>query len=161
MASIVVMRLPVTAETGVMHERTGLPSTWIVDAAHNARPQPNLVAVMPRTSRTTHSIGVSLSTSTLCVFPLTVMVKAMTVSPFLPTTQETQMGSDQKGEGESIGRWYRSVRRYQSARQSCTRFLAPTPRYDGRSPAEWRIVSRWRHGWVGWDQLTDEPTSRV
>src|SRR6266705_2996786 len=112
MASIVVMRLPVTAETGVMHERTGLPSTW-----------------------------------TLCVFPLTVMVNAMTVPPFLPTTQETQMGSDQKGEGESIGRWYRSVRRCQSARQSCcTRSPATTPRYDGRSPAEWRIVARWRHG---------------
>src|SRR6266446_10048277 len=56
-------------------------------------------------------------------------------------------GSDQKGEGESIGRWYRSVRRCQSARQSCcTRSPATTPRYDGRSPAEWRIVARWRHG---------------
>src|SRR6266404_547880 len=146
-AAIVVMRLPVTAETGVMHERTGLPSTWIVHAPHNARPQPNFVPVIPRTSRTTHSIGVSSSTSTLCVFPLTVMVNAMTVPPFLPTTQETQMGSDQKGEGESIGRWYRSVRRCQSARQSCcTRSPATTPRYDGRSPAEWRIVARWRHG---------------
>src|SRR5438046_4364052 len=48
MASIVVVRLPVTAETGVVHERTGLPSTWIVHAPHNARPQPNLVPVIPR-----------------------------------------------------------------------------------------------------------------
>jgi hypothetical protein len=52
-------------------------------------------------------IGVSWSTSTLGVFPLAVMVNAITVVPFLPTAQETQMGSDQKGEGESIGRWYR------------------------------------------------------
>jgi len=69
------------------------------------------------------------------------------------------MGSDQKGEGESIARWYRSVRRHQSTR--CTRSPAPTPRYDGRSPAKWRIVSRWRHGKVAWDELTDESTSRV
>jgi len=39
------------------------------------------------------------------------------------------MGSDQKGEGESIGRWYRSVRRYQSARQSCC--TRPRPRHQG------------------------------
>jgi hypothetical protein len=30
------------------------------------------------------SVGVSSSTSTLCIFPLTLMVKAMTSSPFLP-----------------------------------------------------------------------------
>ena len=34
MASIVVMRLPAAAEIGVMHERTGLPSRWIVHAPH-------------------------------------------------------------------------------------------------------------------------------
>ena len=40
-------------------------------------PQPNFVPVMPSTSRNTQSSGVSPSTSTLCVLPLTLMVKAM------------------------------------------------------------------------------------
>src|SRR5262249_38599268 len=46
-------------------------------------PQPNFVPVMPSTSRNTHNSAVSPSTSTLCVLPLTLMVKAMTCSPFL------------------------------------------------------------------------------
>ena len=34
--------------------------------------------------------------------------------------------------------------------------------YDGRSPAEWRIVSRWRHGLLFWQgELSNEPTSLV
>jgi hypothetical protein len=40
-------------------------------------PQPNFVPVRPSTSRNTQRSGVSPSTSTLCVFPLTLMVKAM------------------------------------------------------------------------------------
>src|SRR5213083_80521 len=50
-------------ETGVMQERTGLPSRWIVQAPHKARPQPNFVPVIPSTSRITQSNGVSSSTS--------------------------------------------------------------------------------------------------
>src|SRR6267378_3473176 len=34
MASMVVTRLPTAAETGVMHERVGCPSIWIVHAPH-------------------------------------------------------------------------------------------------------------------------------
>src|SRR6267143_1933633 len=74
MASIVVMRLPAAAETGVMQERTGLPSRWIVHAPHKARPQPNFVPVIPSTSRSTQSNGVSSSTSTLRALPLIVSV---------------------------------------------------------------------------------------
>src|SRR6267143_2831494 len=77
MASIVVMRLPAVAETGVMHERTGLPSRWIVHAPHKARPQPNFVPVIPSTSRSTQSNGVSSSTSTLRALPLIVSVCAI------------------------------------------------------------------------------------
>ena len=57
--------LVAAAETCVTHERTALPSRWIVQAPHSARPQPNLVPVMPSTSRSTQSMGVSSSTSTL------------------------------------------------------------------------------------------------
>src|SRR5215468_1077342 len=66
--------------TGVMQDRVGLPSTCTVHAPHSARPQPNLVPVMPSTSRSTQSSGVSPSTSTLCAVPLTLMVKAMGAS---------------------------------------------------------------------------------
>src|SRR5262249_24118040 len=50
-----------------------------VHAPHNAIPQPNFVPVKPRTSRSTHNSGVSPSTSTLCMVPLTLMENAMTV----------------------------------------------------------------------------------
>ena len=36
-------------------ERIGVPSRCTVQAPHWAMPQPNLVPVMPRTSRSTHS----------------------------------------------------------------------------------------------------------
>jgi len=42
-------------------------------APHSAMPQPNFVPVMPSTSRNTQRSGVSPSTSTLCVFLLTLM----------------------------------------------------------------------------------------
>src|SRR5258706_14210235 len=74
MASMVVTRLPAAAEIGVMHERTALPSSWIVQAPQIAGPQPNLVPVMPSTSRRTQSNGVSSSTSTVRGLPLTVIV---------------------------------------------------------------------------------------
>src|SRR5438132_13127744 len=72
MASIVVMRLPAATETDVMHERTALPSRCTVHAPHSAMPQPNFVPVIPSTSRSTQSKGVSSSTSTLRAMQLTV-----------------------------------------------------------------------------------------
>ena len=62
---------------GVMQERVATPSTCTVQAPHSAMPQPNFVPVMPSTSRSTQSSGVSPSTSTLCGIPLMLMVKAM------------------------------------------------------------------------------------
>ena len=44
-------------------------------------PHPNLVPVKPSVSRSTHSSGVSGSTSTVRVCPFTVSVIAMTTSP--------------------------------------------------------------------------------
>src|SRR5262249_26503875 len=80
-ASIVVTLEVPTLSIDVIHERVGAPSICTVQAPHNAMPQPNLVPVMPSTSRNTHRSGVSPSTSTLCVLPLTLMAKAMESSP--------------------------------------------------------------------------------
>jgi hypothetical protein len=47
MASMVVIRFPTAAETGVMQDRTGFPSIWIVHAPQRATPQPNLCRSCP------------------------------------------------------------------------------------------------------------------
>src|SRR5438132_11252943 len=70
--SIVVTFLPATAETGVTHARTGLPSTCTVHAPHWEMPHPYLVPVRLRFSRTTQRRGTSGSTSTCWALPLTV-----------------------------------------------------------------------------------------
>jgi hypothetical protein len=61
---------------------------WTVQAPHSAIPQPNLVPVMPSTSRSTQSRGVSPSTSTLWGVPLTLMVKGMASSEALSQNQD-------------------------------------------------------------------------
>src|SRR3954468_3352151 len=58
------------ALTGVEHERTGWPFRCTVHAPHSAMPQPYLVPVMSRRSRSTQRSGVSGSASTLTVLPL-------------------------------------------------------------------------------------------
>src|SRR2546422_10467076 len=70
---MVVIVLPATALAGVTQERIAWPSSCTVHAPQSALPQPNLVPVMPSTSRSTHSIGVSSSTSTVRETPLTVI----------------------------------------------------------------------------------------
>src|SRR5262249_42281381 len=79
-ASIVVISDVPMLSIGVTHERVAAPLRCTVQAPHSAMPQPNLVPVMPSTSRSTHSNGVSPSTSTLCAVPLTLMLKAMAFS---------------------------------------------------------------------------------
>src|SRR6266404_6211652 len=76
-ASMVVTSERCRLSTVVMHERVAVPSMCTVQAPHSAWPQPNLVPVMPSTSRSTQRSGVSPSTSTLCCLPLILMVKAM------------------------------------------------------------------------------------
>src|SRR5262245_26263932 len=80
MPSIVVTARVPTAAIGRRHERTGLPSTWTVQAPHWAMPQPYLVPVIPSTSRNTQRRGVSPATSTLCFVPLTLIEKVITLS---------------------------------------------------------------------------------
>src|ERR1700748_75010 len=71
---MVVTDLPATALSGVTQERVAAPSMCTVQAPHWATPQPNLVPVSSSSSRTTHNSGVSGSTSTCRVLPLTVKV---------------------------------------------------------------------------------------
>jgi hypothetical protein len=66
-----------TLSIGITQERTGFPSRWTVQAPHKALPHPNFVPVIPSTSRSTHNSGVSLSTSTLWLTPLTLIVNAI------------------------------------------------------------------------------------
>src|SRR6202011_815170 len=101
-ASIVVIADVPILSTGVMQERVATPSTCTVQAPHSAMPQPNLVPVMPSTSRNTHSSGVSPSTSTLWVLPLTLTVKALT--PLSDQTSATSMIALPKACGASCGR---------------------------------------------------------
>ncbi len=74
MASMVETFLTPTLLTWVWHERTATPSSWTVQAPHRPTPQPNLVPVFSSTSRSTHSKGVSASTSTTWSAPLTFSV---------------------------------------------------------------------------------------
>jgi hypothetical protein len=52
-----------------------------MEKVDHAMPQPNFVPVMPSTFRNTRRSGVSPSTSTPCVWLLTLMVKAMASAP--------------------------------------------------------------------------------
>ena len=56
------------SDTGVWHDRTGLPSTCTVHAPHWPMPQPNLVPFRLSMSRSTHSRGMSAATSTVVGF---------------------------------------------------------------------------------------------
>src|ERR1044071_8779649 len=78
---MVVTCLPATSESGVLHERVISPLTWTVQAPHCATPQPNLVPVILRCSRITHSSGVSGSAFTSTLRPL--IVNAV-IGAFLP-----------------------------------------------------------------------------
>src|SRR6187551_1619384 len=82
MASIVVTADLSMLSIGVMQDRVATPSICTVQAPHSAAPQPNLVPVMPSTSRKTQSSGVSPSASMPCEVPLMLIVKAM--YPLLP-----------------------------------------------------------------------------
>src|SRR5438105_3604470 len=71
MPSIVVMRRPVTAASGVTQLLVGRPSTCTVQAPQRAMPQPNFVPVSSRKSRSTQRSGVSGSASTVIGLPFT------------------------------------------------------------------------------------------
>src|SRR5262249_29792493 len=61
---MVVTLRPATADAGVTHERTAVPSMCTVHAPHTAMPHPYLVPVRLSDSRSTQSSGISSGTST-------------------------------------------------------------------------------------------------
>src|SRR4029077_3885816 len=69
--SIVVTERPETSLIAVMQARVAAPSTWMVQAAHSAPPQPYFVPVSPSSSRRYQSRGIDGSPSKDCVWPLT------------------------------------------------------------------------------------------
>src|ERR1700730_17857199 len=69
-----------------MQERTASPLMWTVQAPHMATPQPNLVPVMLRVSRRTHSSGISGAASTVCGFPFKVNLMEITQNLLLDSS---------------------------------------------------------------------------
>ena len=70
-SSMVITRLPETADTGVTQERMGTPSRSTVHAPHTANPQPNFVPVSPKVSRKAQSNGVAGARSSVRVLSFT------------------------------------------------------------------------------------------
>jgi hypothetical protein len=66
----VVTDLPATDETGVMQERTGIPSRCTVHAPQSEAPHPYFVPVRFRVSRKVHNKLASDAVSTCTDFPL-------------------------------------------------------------------------------------------
>src|ERR1700720_3248742 len=84
---MVVISLPWRADSGSTQDRVGTPRTCTVHAPHCAAPHPNFVPFRSRTSRNTHSRGMSGGTSTVAAFPLTLRVTVMGFSS-PPTTRQ-------------------------------------------------------------------------
>src|SRR5438128_6190019 len=72
---MVVTRAFAAAETGVTHDRTGLPSISTVQAPHWASPQPNFGPFSSRSFLSTYRSGASGSTDTVVVLPFTRRLK--------------------------------------------------------------------------------------
>src|SRR5262245_62562831 len=68
---MVVTWLPCAVTIGITQVRSGSPSTCMVQAPQAPTPQPNLLPVRPRFSRTTQSNGTSSGPSNSTGLPLT------------------------------------------------------------------------------------------
>src|SRR5258707_9010306 len=90
--SIVVTDLPPISDTCVWHENARLPSMCTMQAPHRPVPQPNLVPVSLRPSRSTHSNGVAGGASVDAAVPFT--MKSVAMVSYL------RIDSEQRGRGE-------------------------------------------------------------
>src|SRR5262245_25314800 len=70
--SIVVTDLPAISDSWVWQENARLPSMCTMQAPHSPVPQPNLVPVSLRPSRSTHNSGVAGGASVDAALPFTV-----------------------------------------------------------------------------------------
>src|SRR6185503_2233442 len=82
MPSSVVIALPLTAATGVTHERISLPSNSTEHAPHCARPQPNRGPCRWSSLCRTYRRGVSRLAVTLWTRPFTLIFNLLAI----PTT---------------------------------------------------------------------------
>src|SRR5262245_53963677 len=68
---MVVTDLPAISDISVWHENARLPLMWTMQAPHRPAPQPNLVPVSFKSSRITHSSGVSGGAFVVAAMPFT------------------------------------------------------------------------------------------
>src|SRR5262245_5895545 len=83
MPSSVVTAFPLTAATGVTHERISFPSSSTEHAPHCASPHPNLGPCRWSSLCRTYSRGVSRLAVTLCTRPFTLIFSLLAIR-FLP-----------------------------------------------------------------------------
>ena len=81
MPSSVVIALPLTAATGVTHERISLPSSSTEHAPHCARPQPKRGPCRCSSLCRTYRSGVSRLAVTLCTRPFTLIFSLLAIRP--------------------------------------------------------------------------------
>src|SRR5439155_21887247 len=99
--SSVTIFLPVTALTGVTHERVAFPSTSTMQAPHWPRPQPNRGPCKPTSSRSTYSSGVCGSSSWLDVFFPFTLSATFIVSLLLPDYLHFRKWTDAHARGHA------------------------------------------------------------
>src|SRR6185312_15954630 len=81
--SSVVTALPLTAATGVTHERISFPSSNTEHAPHCARPHPNLGPCRCSSLCRTYRSGVSRLAVTLCTRPFTLIFNLLAILTLL------------------------------------------------------------------------------
>src|SRR5205814_10293347 len=87
--SSVVIALPLTAATGVTHDRISFPSNNTEQAPHCARPQPNLGPCRCSSLCKTYKSGVSSDAVTECTRPLTLIFSLLAIVP--PPVDEREL----------------------------------------------------------------------
>src|SRR3954468_14772730 len=89
MPSSVVIALPLTAATGVTHERISLPSSSTEHAPHCARPHPNRGPCRCSSLCSTYKSGVSRLAVTLCTRPFTLIFSLLAIRPSIQRWPES------------------------------------------------------------------------
>src|SRR3982750_895322 len=111
MPSNVVIALPLTAATGVTHERISLPSSNTEHAPHCARPQQKRGPCRCSSLCRTYRRGVSRLAVTLCTRPFTLILSLLAIPPPFGVLQRVSRHTP-SGHGETA----RNLRAQQAIR---------------------------------------------
>src|SRR4051812_27618947 len=146
MPSSVVIAFPLTAATGVTHERISLPSSSTEHAPHCARPQPNRGPCRWSSLCRTYKSGVSRPAVTLCTRPFTLIFNLLAIkSPFAtrpperngsgvtcadPSPIERELNAQEPAQEQEEGRV--PATRRASVRHRRLRVLGTSPRPGAR-----------------------------